>query len=89
MNLQAYFQKMTTMNLPSSIFVDCTSSEEVAGLYETILDSNIAIVTPNKKANSGSFQTYQQLKKTSRQRGVRFLYETNVGAGSARDQHAE
>ncbi len=81
MNLQAFFQKMTDMNLPSSIFVDCTSSEEVAGLYETILDSNIAIVTPNKKANSGSLQTYQQLKKTSRQRGVRFLYETNVGAG--------
>jgi aspartokinase/homoserine dehydrogenase 1 len=81
MNLRVYFQKMTRMNLPSSIFVDCTSSEEVAGLYEDILDSNIAIVTPNKKANSGSLQVYQQLKKTSRQRGVRFLYETNVGAG--------
>jgi bifunctional aspartokinase / homoserine dehydrogenase 1 len=81
MNLQRYFQNMTRMNLPSSIFVDCTSSEEVAALYESILDSNIAIVTPNKKANSGSFKTYQQLKKTSRQRSVRFLYETNVGAG--------
>ncbi len=81
MDLQAFFQKMTSMNLPSSIFVDCTSSEAVAKMYEDILDSNIAIVTPNKKANSGSFETYQQLKKTSRQRGVRFLYETNVGAG--------
>lgn len=81
MNLQGFFQKMTSMNLPSSIFVDCTSNEDVANMYEDILDSNIAIVTPNKKANSGSFETYQQLKKTSRQRGVRFLYETNVGAG--------
>lgn len=81
MNLKAYFQKMTSLNLPSSIFVDCTSSEDVAGIYEDILDSNIAIVTPNKKANSGSLKAYQQLKKTSRQRGVRFLYETNVGAG--------
>lgn len=81
MNLEAFYQNMTSMNLPSSIFVDCTSSEAVAGLYERILDSNISIVTPNKKANSGSQQVYQQLKKTARQRGVRFLYETNVGAG--------
>lgn len=81
MNLEAFFQNMTGMNLPSSIFVDCTSSEAVAGLYERILDSNISIVTPNKKANSGSQQIYQHLKKTARQRGVRFLYETNVGAG--------
>ena len=81
MNIGSFFQKMTQLNLPSSIFVDCTSNEEVAGMYDSILDSNIAIVTPNKKANSGSFDTYQKLKKTSRQRGVRFLYETNVGAG--------
>lgn len=81
MNLEAFYQNMTSMNLPSSIFVDCTSSEAVAGLYERILDSNISIVTPNKKANSGSQQVYQQLKRTARQRGVRFLYETNVGAG--------
>ena len=81
MNLEAFYQNMTGMNLPSSIFVDCTSSEAVAGLYERILDSNISIVTPNKKANSGSQQVYQQLKRTARQRGVRFLYETNVGAG--------
>lgn len=81
MDLEAFFEKMSNMNLPSSIFVDCTSSEDVAGLYERILDSNIGIVTPNKKANSGSQQVYQKLKKTARQRGVRFLYETNVGAG--------
>ncbi len=81
MNLEAFFERMNSMNLPSSVFVDCTSSEAVAALYEKILDSNIAIVTPNKKANSGSQEVYQQLKKTARQRGVRFLYETNVGAG--------
>lgn len=81
MKSQAFLQKMLSMNLPSSIFVDCTSSEDIASLYEEILEANISIVTPNKKANSGSLETYKQLKKTSRQRGVRFLYETNVGAG--------
>lgn len=81
MNLDLFYQKMNSMNLPSSIFVDCTSSEDVAKLYEIILDSNISIVTPNKKANSGSQEVYKSLKRTARQRGVRFLYETNVGAG--------
>src|SRR5690606_22060436 len=46
-----------------------------------ILETNISIVTPNKKANSGSYEQYQVLKKTAFKRGVKFLYETNVGAG--------
>jgi len=81
MNLENYFQKMVSFNLPSSVFVDCTSSIEVADLYEKILDENISIVTPNKKANSGPLKNYQKLKEKAQKRGVRFLYETNVGAG--------
>jgi aspartokinase/homoserine dehydrogenase 1 len=81
MNLEDYIQKMTALNLPSSIFVDCTSSEEVSGQYENILSANISIVTPNKRANSGSFESYQKLKGLVQQKGARFLYETNVGAG--------
>ena len=81
MNLQEFVTKMQALNLPNSVFVDCTSSEAVANAYSSILEANISIVTPNKKANSGSWANYQLLKKTSRQRGVKFLYETNVGAG--------
>lgn len=81
MNLQEFVIKMQALNLPNSVFVDCTSSEAVANAYSSILESNISIVTPNKKANSGSWANYQLLKKTSGQRGVKFLYETNVGAG--------
>src|SRR5690606_13240487 len=46
-----------------------------------ILETNISIVTPNKKANSGRYDKYVALKKTAFRRGVKFLYETNVGAG--------
>lgn len=81
MNLQEYISKMTTLNLPSSVFVDCTSSEEVSSLYEEVLGANISIVTPNKRANAGSFADYLKLKNLTQQKGVRFLYETNVGAG--------
>ncbi|MCU0367346.1 MAG: bifunctional aspartate kinase/homoserine dehydrogenase I [Cyclobacteriaceae bacterium] len=81
MNLNDFFGNMNALNLSNSIFVDCTSSEEVAEFYGSILSSNINIVTPNKKANSGSQLRYHQLKETARKRGVKFLYETNVGAG--------
>lgn len=81
MNLKEYINKMTSLNLPSSVFVDCTSSEEVCSYYEEVLNSNISIVTPNKRANAGSFVNYLKLKNLAQQKGVRFLYETNVGAG--------
>lgn len=81
MNLNNFIGTMISMNLSNSIFVDCTSSEEVTEHYETILSSNISVVTPNKKANSGAYQKYQTLKQAAQRRGVKFLYETNVGAG--------
>jgi len=81
MNLNDFTKKMIQHNLPSSVFVDCTSSADVAGQYEEILSANISIVTPNKKANSGVYENYKKLKSIAQARGVRFLYETNVGAG--------
>jgi len=81
MDLSSFINQMVKLNLPNSIFVDCTSSEDLAAQYPAILDANISIVTPNKKANSGHWVTYKLLKETARKKSVRFLYETNVGAG--------
>jgi aspartokinase/homoserine dehydrogenase 1 len=81
MHLPSFLQRMRAMNLPNSIFVDCTSAQEVADQYEGILNENISIVTPNKKANSGKYEQYRALKQAAFRRGVRFYYETNVGAG--------
>jgi bifunctional aspartokinase / homoserine dehydrogenase 1 len=81
MTMRGFVQRMVDLNLSNSIFVDCTSSEEVTDHYQEILSANISIVTPNKKANSGSHEKYSALRKTSLRRGVKFLYETNVGAG--------
>ncbi len=81
MDIASFVVKMQQLNMSNSIFVDCTSSEEVTNQYENILDSSIAVVTPNKKANSGSLERYHRLRSVSFKRGARFLYETNVGAG--------
>ena len=69
------------MNIFNSVFVDCTASREVASLYQSFLEHNISIIAANKIAASSDFETYRQLKLTALQRGVKFRYETNVGAG--------
>lgn len=81
MHMQEFYENMLSLNLSNSIFVDCTSSPEVTAFYEPILSANISIVTPNKKANSSSMEDYNLLRSTAFKRGVKFLYETNVGAG--------
>ncbi|HZY78706.1 MAG TPA: bifunctional aspartate kinase/homoserine dehydrogenase I [Cyclobacteriaceae bacterium] len=78
---RSFLDKIKSLNLSNSIFVDCTSSESVAEYYHELLNENISIVTPNKKANSGHYERYAALKAVARKRGVKFLYETNVGAG--------
>lgn len=81
MNIKNFVETMRAMNMPESVFVDCTASENVASHYADILEAGISIVTPNKRANSGTFKDYQELKTRASRHGVKFLYETNVGAG--------
>src|SRR5690554_4655897 len=81
MDLQEFLATMSSMNFSNSVFVDCTASQEVSEVYQEILKAKVAIVTPNKKANSGSLAKYQELKNLSSQRNIKFLYETNVAAG--------
>ena len=69
------------MNIFNSVFVDCTASKDVADLYQSLLENNISVVAANKIAASGLFEEYELLKRTALQRGVKFRFETNVGAG--------
>ena len=74
-------REILDMNIFNSVFVDCTASEEVASQYEKLLRHNVSVVAANKVAASSSYDNYQQLKQTARERGVKYLFETNVGAG--------
>ena len=69
------------MNIFNSVFVDCTASKEVSDLYQPLLDHNISVVTANKIAASSEYEKYVQLKQTALTKGVKFKFETNVGAG--------
>ena len=69
------------MNIFNSVFVDCTANADVAGLYKEFLNNNISVVAANKIAASSSYANYCELKQIARARGVKYLFETNVGAG--------
>lgn len=69
------------MNIFNSVFVDCTASAEIAALYEEFFLHGVSVVTANKIAASSDFAAYRKLKETAHRRNVKFLFETNVGAG--------
>ena len=69
------------MNIFNSVFVDCTASKDIAALYQSFLENNISVVAANKIAASSDYESYLKLKKTAIARGVKFRFETNVGAG--------
>ena len=80
-NLERLKDEVIGMNIFNSVFVDCTASADVAGLYEAFLSNNISVVAANKVAASSDYDNYAKLKATARKRGVKYLFETNVGAG--------
>jgi aspartokinase/homoserine dehydrogenase 1 len=81
MNTSQFIEKMNELNLRNSVFIDSTASEEIAGLYQDVLESSISVVTPNKVACSSSYQNYKQLTNAALKYKSKFLFETNVGAG--------
>ena len=69
------------MNIFNAVFVDCTASDSIARIYQDLLSHSISVVTANKIAASSAYDNYFKLKNTARERKIKFLFETNVGAG--------
>ena len=80
-SLNGFVKQVKEMNIYNSVFVDCTASEEVVSIYKEILKSNVSIVAANKVAASSKYEEYIELKEIAKKKGVKFLFETNVGAG--------
>ena len=80
-DISAFIQQMTRLNLRNSVFIDCTADKDVALQYGEILSKYVSIVTANKIACSSEQSYYDQLKTIANERGVKFMYETTVGAG--------
>lgn len=80
-NPQKLRDEVIGMNIFNSVFVDCTASPEVAALYKDFFEHGISVVAANKIAASSDYGNYSMLKNLARKRGVKYLFETNVGAG--------
>ena len=75
------YKEIEEMNIFNSVFVDCTASPAIANLYKDLISNNVAVVTANKITASSDYETYSELKTISRKYGIKYLFETNVGAG--------
>ncbi|HNX66065.1 MAG TPA: hypothetical protein PKH02_04230 [Bacteroidales bacterium] len=80
-DIDLFVQQMFSLNLPGSIFIDNTASEEISSIYRMILSGRISIVTCNKIAASSAYENYYELKRIAVEKGVHFRFESNVGAG--------
>lgn len=76
-------QELAKLVKPSQdvVFVDNTSSENIASLYPPLLSSGIHVITPNKKAFSGDLGLFERILAASAESGAKFLNESTVGAG--------
>ncbi|MBQ7622395.1 MAG: bifunctional aspartate kinase/homoserine dehydrogenase I [Bacteroidales bacterium] len=81
LNPQELRDRVIGMNIFNSVFVDCTANAEIAALYGDFFDHGISVVAANKIAASSDYSEYRKLKEKALRRGVKFLFETNVGAG--------
>lgn len=63
------------------IFVDNTSSEQVAAAYPELLSRKINIATPNKKAFSSDIDLYKRIKAAQAETNALVYHEATVGAG--------
>lgn len=80
-SFESFIAGMKAHNLPNSIFVDCTANISIKDFYPDVLKANISISTANKVGASDTYEKYQTLHALALKHNVKFLYETNVGAG--------
>ncbi|MDE1189662.1 MAG: bifunctional aspartate kinase/homoserine dehydrogenase I [Pantoea sp.] len=80
-NLGRLIRLVKEYHLLNPVIVDCTSSQAVADQYADFLADGFHVVTPNKKANTSSWNYYQQMRAAAEKSRRKFLYDTNVGAG--------
>jgi len=79
-DLKAFERHVHADHLPHAVIIDCTADEEIAGKYADWLARGIHVITPNKKAFSGSQEYYKKICKDAAEGGSHYLYETTVGA---------
>jgi aspartokinase/homoserine dehydrogenase 1 len=66
LDFAAFEQWVNPDHLPHAVIIDCTASDEIASRYTGWLERGIHVITPNKRACSGSLDAYRELQSKAR-----------------------
>ena len=80
MDMETYVKLVQDKNLRNAVFADVTANDQVATMYDKLLQKSISVVACNKVACSSNYEYYRKLKNLSAEFNAQFLFETNVGA---------
>lgn len=80
-DLDSLIETLQNNHLERMIVVDATASADVAMRYPDLIENRVAVVTPNKRANTLDLPFYDRLHDLAHKHNVPYLYETTVGAG--------
>ncbi|MEX0985926.1 MAG: bifunctional aspartate kinase/homoserine dehydrogenase I [Bacteroidales bacterium] len=80
-DMAGFIKTIARKNLRNSVFVDCTASDNLSDRYIDLFESYVSVITANKVACSSEYSLYKKLKDSALHHGVKFSFETNVGAG--------
>ena len=80
LDFDAFEECVNPVHLPHAVIIDCTASEDIASRYAGWLERGIHVITPNKRACSGSLDVYRDLQAKGQGDTAHFFYETTVGA---------
>lgn len=79
--IEDIIEYVQAQQLDNLIAVDATASLDLVKNYIPLIENGFHIVAANKKANTLTYDFYEELRKTIKNFDKSFLYETNVGAG--------
>ncbi len=79
-DLELFEQHINPDHLPHAVIIDCTAEESIAARYAGWLERGIHVITPNKRAFSGTMNDYRALRVKAEQGSSHLFYETTVGA---------
>jgi aspartokinase/homoserine dehydrogenase 1 len=68
-------------HIPHAALIEATASSALSPLYKEWLAQGLHIISPNKKANTGTMGEYLEIREAAKKFSRHFLYSTNVGAG--------
>lgn len=81
LDLKKFSSHLRSDHIPHGVLIEATASSALTPNYIDWLHQGLHIISPNKKANTGTWVDYNKIRQAMKKSQRHFLYSTNVGAG--------